>query len=132
MQFTARGNFKGGPATNNVANPGPAGAISVNFTLGGNPTPTPTPTPTPMPTPTPTPMVSVAPSSATLQVGGTQQFQATVSNSANTQVNWAVNGITGGNATVGTINASGLYTAPASLPFMGVATITATSTTNSN
>jgi len=58
----------------------------------------------------------VLPLSATLQVGGTQQFVATVSNSSNTAVNWQVNGISGGNASVGTISPGGLYSAPPSIP----------------
>src|SRR5581483_5929112 len=41
-------------------------------------------------------------------------------------VTWAVNGVTGGNATTGTINASGLYTAPATMPAAGIS-VTATS-----
>jgi hypothetical protein len=124
-QLTATGNWNGGgSATVNVVNPGP-GAVSVNFTLGGNPTPT--PTPTPIPTPTPVPSVSVSPKSATMQVGGTQQFQATVQNIQNTQVNWLVGGVAGGGPITGTINSSGLYTAPVAMPYMGVVTITAVS-----
>jgi large repetitive protein len=46
----------------------------------------------------------------------TQQFAATVHNSTNQSVNWEVNGVTGGNATFGTIDASGNYTAPAAVP----------------
>src|SRR3954468_5798944 len=56
--------------------------------------------------------VSVSPSSATLSTGQPQQFTATVNNSSDTSVTWSVDGIAGGNATVGTISASGLYTAP--------------------
>ncbi len=127
-QLTASGNFQGGTATINVVNPGPAGAISVNYTLGGNPTPT--PAPTPVPTPTPTPSVSISPSSVNVQVGHAQQFQAKVLNIQNTQVNWAVNGVAGGNQNFGTIDASGLYTAPMSPPYLGVVTITAASAGN--
>jgi hypothetical protein len=43
-------------------------------------------------------------------------------------VNWAVDGIAGGNSTVGTISSAGLYTPPA---VGGVHQITATSTANS-
>ncbi len=68
--------------------------------------------------------ISVSPSSATLAPGGTQQFTATVSGTTNTAVTWAVDGMYGGNTTVGTISSSGLYTAPAS---SGSHTITATS-----
>src|SRR5207245_2295076 len=66
---------------------------------------------------TPLPVsVTIAPSSATVAAGGTQQFTATVQNTSNTAVTWQVNGVTGGNATVGTISISGLYTAPAMVP----------------
>src|SRR5256886_927922 len=64
---------------------------------------------------TPVPVsVTISPISATVAVGGTQQFTATVQNTGNTAVTWQVNGVMGGNATVGTISSSGLYTAPAS------------------
>src|SRR5256886_11650686 len=64
---------------------------------------------------TPIPVsVTIAPTSATVAARGTQQFTATVQNTSNTAVTWQVNGVTGGNATVGTISSSGLYTAPAS------------------
>ncbi|MEO8467928.1 MAG: S8 family serine peptidase [Gammaproteobacteria bacterium] len=56
--------------------------------------------------------VAVAPSTATIQARATQQFTATVANSTNTAVNWSVNNVAGGNATVGTVSATGLYTAP--------------------
>ncbi|HEU5453104.1 MAG TPA: hypothetical protein VFU76_14010, partial [Terriglobales bacterium] len=62
---------------------------------------------------TPVVAVTVSPASALLAVGGTQQFSATVSGAGDTTVTWAVNGITGGNTTVGTVSPAGLYTAPA-------------------
>lgn len=94
----------------------------------GGPTPTPaptpiaTPTPVPSPSPTPTPSavsVTVSPGALTLAAGGTQLFTATVSGSANTAVNWRVNGVAGGNALFGTIDSTGLYhspTAPTAAP----------------
>jgi hypothetical protein len=42
-------------------------------------------------------------------------------------VTWAVNGIVGGNTTVGTISAAGVYKTPATIPAGGTVTITATS-----
>jgi serine protease len=70
--------------------------------------------------------VAVSPSTATLQAGsGTQTFAATVSNSSDTSVTWQVNNVTGGNATVGTISTSGVYSAPASVPSPATVTITA-------
>ena len=38
-----------------------------------------------------------------------------------------MNSVTGGNATVGTVSSSGLYTAPSSVPSGGSATVTALS-----
>jgi uncharacterized protein (DUF1800 family) len=49
----------------------------------------------------------------------------------NSQVSWSVNGVAGGNATVGTINASGLYTAPVVLPSTTSIAVTAISLANS-
>jgi len=60
--------------------------------------------------------VSVSPSTATVVIGQTTQFSATVKDTSNTAVQWAVNGIAGGNSTVGTILASGVYTAPGRVP----------------
>lgn len=72
--------------------------------------------------------VGVSPNTATLTVGGIQQFTAQVSGATNTRVTWAVNGITGGNSTVGTITADGgRYTAPSVPPSGATVTITATS-----
>ena len=48
--------------------------------------------------------VTVTPTSATVNSGGTQQFSAQVANTGNTSVTWT--------ATAGTISGSGLFTAP--------------------
>lgn len=69
-------------------------------------------------------LVNVSPASATLNQGMQQPFSAVVQNNANQSVNWSVDGIAGGNVTVGTIDSTGLYTAPNS---PGSHTITATS-----
>ena len=71
------------------------------------------------PPPTPGITVAVSPTSVTLAPGTVQNFGATVTGSTNTSVAWSVNGIAGGNATVGTITAAGLYTAPAAVPSPG-------------
>jgi serine protease len=72
--------------------------------------------------------VSVSPSSANLQVGtGTQTFKATVTNTTNTAVSWQVNNVTGGNSTVGTISAAGVFTAPPTLSAPLTVTVTAVS-----
>ena len=60
--------------------------------------------------------VTVAPKSATVGFNQTQQFTATVNDNSNTAVNWEVNGTPGGSAAFGTIDNTGLYTAPASAP----------------
>src|SRR5579864_969240 len=64
--------------------------------------------------------VAISPVSSTLQVGQTQQFTATVSGTNDQTVHWLVNGYRGGNPEIGTINASGLYTAPAKKPSQAV------------
>ena len=71
--------------------------------------------------------VSVSPSSATVRVGRTQTFTATVSGTPNKAVLWKVNGVTSGNSTVGSISGTGVYTAPASVPSPGSVVITAVS-----
>jgi hypothetical protein len=55
---------------------------------------------------------ALSPSSATVSPAGTQQFTATIQGLTNTSVAWSVDGIAGGNTSVGTINTTGLYTAP--------------------
>jgi hypothetical protein len=67
--------------------------------------------------------VTVSPSSVVVALGGQQQFTATVNNSSDQAVTWAV---TGGSAN-GTISANGLYTAPAVAPSPATVTVTATS-----
>src|SRR5213082_646838 len=71
--------------------------------------------------------VTISPTSATVAAGGTQQFSAVVQNTSNTAVTWQVNGVTGGNATVGAISSSGLYTAPGVVPNPATVTVTAVS-----
>jgi len=71
--------------------------------------------------------VTLAPPSASVLLGTTQGFTATVRNTSNTAVTWNVNGIPGGNSTVGTIDASGQYAAPANLPAPAVVMVEATS-----
>lgn len=70
--------------------------------------------------------VTVSPATATVQTGNTQSFTTSV-NTTNSGVAWSVNGVTGGNATVGTISTSGLYTAPANVPSPSSVTVTAVS-----
>ena len=60
--------------------------------------------------------VNVTPASATLPGLTNQQFVATANDGSRPILNWTVNGIAGGNSTIGTISAAGLYTAPEFLP----------------
>jgi hypothetical protein len=71
--------------------------------------------------------VTVSPSATTVFTSHTAQFSATVTGTANTTVTWTVNGVAGGNQTVGTINDSGLYIAPTLVPIPATVMITATS-----
>jgi len=71
--------------------------------------------------------VSIFPSSATVAVNGTVQFSASVANASSTLANYEVNGVMGGNSTTGTIDANGLYTAPAAVPSGGTVKVTAVS-----
>lgn len=66
--------------------------------------------------------ISIAPQTALLFAGETQQFIATVSNATNIAVAWSVTP-----AGVGTIDANGLYTAPSTVSGQQTVTITATS-----
>jgi hypothetical protein len=69
-------------------------------------------------------VVNVTPLSQTVPAGANVQFNAAVLGSANPNVVWSVDGIAGGNVTVGTVNALGYYSAP---NVAGSHTITATS-----
>jgi chitodextrinase len=70
--------------------------------------------------------VSITPTSASVAVdSGGANFSATVGNSTNTAVTWQVDGITGGDAAVGTITTSGAYSAPQTLPSPPTVTVTA-------
>lgn len=60
--------------------------------------------------------MSVSPAAAFVQTLATKAFSATVQGSSNQAVTWQVNGVTGGNITVGTISSSGLFQAPESVP----------------
>ena len=76
-----------------------------------------------------TTVVTVSPANVRILIGLTHIFTAVVSYQTDQSVTWSVDGIAGGNSTVGTIDASGLYTAPATA---GEHTITATSVADSS
>jgi arylsulfate sulfotransferase len=69
----------------------------------------------------------LSPSNIIVETGQSVQFSATGGGSSATPV-WKVNGVSGGAAATGTIDATGLYTAPATVP-TGTVTVTLTDTT---
>jgi len=72
------------------------------------------------------PSVAVSGSSQ-VRLGSTANYTAVVSNLANTAVTWQVNGVAGGNSTVGTITAAGVYTPPSVIPVNNTVNVTAVS-----
>jgi YD repeat-containing protein len=71
-------------------------------------------------------IVTITPASATVLVKGTRQFIAADPASPAATFVWRVNGVVGGNTTIGTISASGRYTAPVSRPSPPVVAVSAT------
>lgn len=71
--------------------------------------------------------VTVSPQNASVTTSKTIQFSARVSFSPSS-VTWEVNGVRGGNSTIGTISSSGRYTAPVAVPIVNPVTVTARST----
>jgi arylsulfate sulfotransferase len=71
--------------------------------------------------------VSLSSPSTSAVVGQSVQLTATVTGSSNTSVTWSVNGVAGGNSSVGTINSTGMYTAPAVPPSPNTVSVQATS-----
>jgi len=70
--------------------------------------------------------VSATPANAVLYGGQSQQFTANVSNASNTSALWTISPAAG----AGTLSATGLYTAPASITTQQTVTITVTSAAN--
>jgi hypothetical protein len=78
--------------------------------------------------PKPAPVaVSISPMNVSLYPSEVQQFAAEVTGTANQVVTWSVNNHSGGNLSIGTISSSGLYTAPAAVPFPDTVSPRATS-----
>jgi hypothetical protein len=65
-------------------------------------------------------VVTVAPATFSMGIGSNYQFAATVTGASSTAVNWQVNGVAGGNSTVGTIDSAGLYIAPVTMPAQAI------------
>ena len=86
----------------------------------------------PPPPPSGTVSVSISPTTASIRSGDSYSFSATVTGSSNTSVNWSINSTPGGNATLGTVNSSGNYTSPSTIPNPNTVTLTATSAADSS
>ena len=78
--------------------------------------------------------LSIAPRTIQIRAGGTQQFSATASRpramtaaggATNLDLVWSVNGIPGGNLSLGTIDITGRYTAPPVVPSQNLVSVTA-------
>jgi hypothetical protein len=82
---------------------------------------------TPLLAPPPSITVTVTSASNNVLLGNSLTFTANVANTGDTGVTWSVNDVPGGNNTVGTIAASGVYTAPADLPVPATVHVRATS-----
>jgi hypothetical protein len=76
--------------------------------------------------------VAISPGAANVRAGATAPFASTVTGSSNMLVTWQVNGVNGGAAATGTINASGVYTAPAVVPSTNAVTVSAVSAADSS
>lgn len=83
------------------------------------------------PAPSPVVAVSISPARDSLLTGETAQFEGVVTGTANVGVTWSVDGVAGGNAMLGTISSTGLYTAPGAPPSPNTVTVRATSAVDS-
>lgn len=80
----------------------------------------------------PSAQLAICPLAAQVIVGaGTQAYSASFANTPDSGVTWQVDGIPGGNATLGTISSDGVFTAPATMPSVAVESITAVSDADS-
>lgn len=69
--------------------------------------------------------ITISPQNVALHTGTVETFTANVSNTTMTSVTWLVNGIAGGNSSLGTVDKSGNYTAPPYVPVPPNVTVTA-------
>jgi hypothetical protein len=72
-------------------------------------------------------VVTVTPASTSVVTGATLQLNASVVGNSNTAVTWAVQGAGCNAPACGTVNGTGLYTAPSAVPSPSTVTVTATS-----
>ncbi len=77
-------------------------------------------------------VIKLQPTETSVRVNNTITITPTVTGSQDTALTWTVNGIPGGNATIGTINPQGVYTAPAVVPNPNLVVVQATSVDNPN
>ena len=84
------------------------------------------------PPPSGTIAVTVSPLTTSVRAGASATFSAAVTGTSNTAVTWYVNDTAGGSAALGTIDASGNYTAPATLPNPNSVTVKAVSSADSS
>ncbi len=82
--------------------------------------------------PNPAPAVNITPQQATLAINQNLSFNVSVLNASSTAVSWQVNNVPGGNATIGTVNSSGTYSAPAGVPNPATVKVTAILQANSS
>ena len=76
-------------------------------------------------------VVSISPTAVQVVTGNSQQFTATVAGATNTGVAWSVTGSGCSGSACGTVNSSGLYTAPSTIPTPAQVSVTATSKADS-
>lgn len=72
---------------------------------------------------------TITPAAALVAPGATEQFSADIQGSGGTTFTWSVDGVAGGNSTIGTVTSTGLYTAPNAT---GAHTVKATSAANTS
>src|SRR5277367_2254110 len=75
--------------------------------------------------------VVIAPQTQSVVVAATQQFTATVTGSSNTVVAWSISGTNCSAQDCGSISATGLYTAPGTIPDPALIAVTAIANANS-
>lgn len=80
--------------------------------------------------PPPPVIVTVSPNMAQVGTSATNPFSVSVQNSPGAVVTWEVNGVAGGNLTIGTIDSNGLYMAPTQVPTPPTVTVEAALQTN--
>src|SRR6185369_8950891 len=108
----------------------PSGAVTVQATSVASPTATGSASVTVTNSTLPV-SVTISPTSAEVRINRSRTFTATVQNMTNQNVTWKVNGITGGNSTLGTISTQGTYNAPKSIPAGGTVQVSAVSVADS-